>query len=171
MELPAPRAEAALLSPFPSVGSDVLVDPRTFQAWATYDATATCVVELRGEGPVLVWVNRAVADLLGCAEQDLVGRPLSRLRRGPLVPRTAQLDDAGLPALDAVRVVERSTTVQRHDGQVVPVRAVSTPVGGAVPPRWVLRLQDVRGEASVAQDLRDSQERLRVLADQTPVGI
>ena len=51
------------------------------------------------------------------------------------------------------------------------MRAVSTPIGGAVPPRWVLRLHDASATSRAERDLRVSQERFRALADQAPVGI
>ena len=174
--VPSPRRPRSgtvpTVRPAPPEGQ-VPPDVRPLLAWATYDATPTLVAEGTGDGPVLTWANRAAAVLLGCAEQDLAGRPLLRLQRSPLVPRAAHLADDGALHLHPLRGTERVTRVQRDDGSAVRVRLSSTPTGTEEHPQWVLRLRgdDAVDRHRAEEDLRASQERFRAVADQAPVGI
>ena len=150
----------------------VPVDARPLLAWATYDDTATLVAAQAGDGAVVTWVNRACTALLGCAAEELTGRPLLRLQRSPLVPRSAHLPDDDAFHLDPLRVTERATHVQRDDGSAVPVLVTSTPAGTPERPQWVLRVRPADASQRQAEDdLQASQERFRAVADQVPVGI
>lgn len=146
-------------------------DASVFAAYAASDRDALVVLAGDPRHPLVRWVNRACAELLAYAPQELVGRSVAALRRSPF---TAMHDDASPQEswVDPVRTVERPVTCERRDGSRVRLHAVSVPVGDpGGEPTWVLRLVREPDLARVEDDLRAAQERFRALSERAPIGI
>ena len=120
----------------------------------------------------ITWVNRACADLLAYAPEELAGRPLLALRCSPFATPSPESPDDALPWVDPVRSVERAVTVERRDGSRLRLDAVSVPVEApGAAPTWVVRLSPQADVARVEDELRSARQRFRALSERAPIGI
>ncbi|MCW2665508.1 MAG: hypothetical protein JWN57_470 [Frankiales bacterium] len=147
------------------------VEPAVFAAFAGYDTEALAVLAERNGSLVVRWVNRACAELLGYAEQELAGLPFANLQHSPFAPGSGAdaVECAGL--VDAVRTTRRSIVLERRDGTKLQLEATGVPVGEPQDAGWVLRLTATTEVHEVAEELQASYERFQALADQAPIGI
>ena len=148
------------------------LDPQVFASYAALDAEALLVASERDGRLLVAWVNRACAELLGYAPEELVDGPLSRLQHSPFAPGLAPQDrvDARLH-LDPLRACTQPVAVERRDGSRLRLSLSSVPVDSPGEPSWVLRLSREPDVGRVADDLRDSHARFRALSDRAPIGI
>jgi diguanylate cyclase (GGDEF)-like protein/PAS domain S-box-containing protein len=123
------------------------------------------VLVVDGHGRVLD-ANRAAGELLGTAGDSMVGTPLSSLLAEGSSTHAALRD---LDAVDERRLdltVPRDGEHPRHIEIAVSAQGSSRHAGG-----HVLVMRDITQRVTAEQALRASSERLRVLFEQSPVGV
>ena len=147
------------------------LDPQVFASYAALDADALLVAVAASGRLVVAWVNRACAELLGYAAEELVDGPLSRLLHSPFAPGPAEESPDVRLLVDPLRRVARPVSLERRDGSRLRLSLSSVPVGSPAEPTWVLRLTHEPDMERVADDLRDSHVRFRALSDRAPIGI
>jgi diguanylate cyclase (GGDEF)-like protein/PAS domain S-box-containing protein len=124
------------------------------------------VLVVDGHGRVLD-ANRAAGELLGAAEASMVGTPLTALLDEGSSTRAVldDLDAADERRLD-VTVPRDGAEGPRHIEIAVSAQGSSRHAGG-----HVLVMRDITQRVVSEQALRASSERLRVLFEQSPVGV
>ena len=155
----------------PVVAPPLHADAGLFAAFAAAETEPLLVLDDLPGGLVVGWANRACAQLLRAAEQELVGVPFARLQADDAQPNQREGEPCEAPLVDPVRTVVRTVALRRPDGSRVGVQAVSVPVGTHDRPQWVLRLQRRADLEQAAAELTASYERFQALADQAPIGI
>ena len=167
--LPAPAATPSPgLPPTPAAAPS----PGVFASYAAAKDEPLLVVVGHPPGPRITWVNRACADLLAYAPQELVGRPLDALAHSPFAPVAPDVAAEDGPWVDPVRTLDRAVTVERRDGSKLRLDASSVPVEApGEPPTWVVRLRAQPDVARVEEDLQAARQRFRALSERAPIGI
>ena len=124
------------------------------------------VVVVDGHGRVLD-ANRAASELLGTAGRSVVGTPLSSLLDEGSSTHTVlrDLDAADERRLDVI-IPRGGDAGPRHVEIAVSAQGSSRHAGG-----HVLVMRDISQRVAAEQALRESSERLRVLFEQSPVGV
>ena len=168
--LPPPRSAPGWA---PARAGEVVAPPEVLAAglltWADQDDGFLALLDVSRDGrPQVQWVNRAGADLLGYAADELRGQSLERLLRSPF--SIAHEGTGELPLVHERRVVRRAMPVQRFDGSVLRVTLTTVPVAGSRQ-GWVLRLVPEHDVEAIAAGLLVSHERFRALADKAPIAI
>ena len=158
-----------------SARADQVAAPPSAAVFASYAAAGSEALLVAAGTPAdlrITWVNRACADLLAYAPEELTGRPLLALRHSPFATPSPETPDDALPWVDPVRSVERAVTVERRDGSRLRLDAVSVPVEApGATPTWVVRLSPQADVARVEDELRSAHQRLRALSERAPIGI
>jgi len=118
----------------------------------------------------LVKVNEAYCQLLGCAEEELIGQPFL----ATLSPESRELaEGSGALAVEAQCEGPREWRIQRRDTSLVDVRAASAPlVCGEGSRFWVTVLSDITADKQLKEYLRwmEKTEALRGLAGHVADG-
>jgi PAS domain S-box-containing protein len=133
---------------------------------------AVVVVDLKER---IVLINPVAERLSGWAEGEAVGRPLDKVIRllNEQTERTAERSIFDPLTQDSSEVPREPAILQSRDGRQVPVDARTTPVrdarGAVTGFAYVLR--DETGRRLAERQLRESEERFRLMADTAPVMI
>src|SRR5207248_4332270 len=130
---------------------------------------AIAVVDVKGRA---VDVNPALCDVLGYAEEELIGRDLRALRHpdDPVDTFDADLEDVIGGGRDVVRHEGRYL---RGDGEVVWARVTTSAVRDELDRlRYLISMVEDTTETRQTQEAkRESEERLRALVDACPAAI
>jgi two-component system CheB/CheR fusion protein len=139
---------------------------RRFAALMQASSDAIVVIDLNGR--VLAW-NRGAELMYGHAEADVINVDF-----GTLLPADGREQHNGClkRVLNGERIPAFDVRRQRRDGTVFDVSASYTMVGeGGHPTAVALIERDVTAQKRAQHELRESEERFRLLADSAPVLI
>ena len=152
--------------------SALRVETRLLESAVIHARDAVIVLEAEpqpGSGRRVLYANEAFCRMTGYAREEVVGRSLHRLR-GP------ESDSATLgrlrAALDAGRPLQAELRNYRKDGTEYWAELSLVPVHGPAGrvAHWVMIQRDVTDRKRAQDDLRHSEERLRIIGDNLPGG-
>ncbi|MBK8075033.1 MAG: diguanylate cyclase [Kineosporiaceae bacterium] len=125
-------------------------------------------------GPTVLWVNRALVDLLGSTSSLLVGRALDQLAGVGADPMSESAWNVVAAELITGRGGQREAGVQRPDGSDVRVQLDASNLSetpGSLD-GWLIAIHPLTdAQADQAAALREADHRFRALAESAPVGI
>lgn len=125
-------------------------------------------------GSTVLWVNRALVDMLGSTSSMLVGRSLDQLGDVGAESLSQSAWHVVAGELIAGRGGQREAGVQRPDGSDVRVQIDATSLAGGpgTEDGWLIAVHPLTdAQADQAAALREAEHRFRALAESAPVGI